>query len=258
MASTEGKPPSAVVPVACTEQPDSGPELWSGKNGSATRQDWESSNRNIARALNRIGASRRKGMATITYADLLAMSPGFMSGVNFWDGLFFNNDAAPRRAVPPPSVSFCFDDSGREDLVVLEYTVGPNPVVVVASPGYTLTVLPRTGAMLKSLDTPLQIAAIRKLAEQLFTPWFAKQPWQTRPPSSADDGVAFAYMTDPSQWPFTVRSFQLRIDAGVWEGQVYFLFYRAMRGQSLAPNPRFFEHFADEARRERDATHVHP
>ena len=201
-------------------------------------RDWE--NDRLARRLDAIEAAEHHGMPSARYEDLETLSQPALVASYLWDPHLFREEALPFLANPPPSLSYCVGRPGGEDLVRLEYNVGANPLVVVESPTYALVLLPGTGAALRNLDANLHAVALRRLAGQFLMPWVAALDWQPRPPSSVEEGVAFA--AERPKGLFGGVSYSRLMYAGVWRGQVYFLFFRQppQRKGSVA-NSRFFE-----------------
>jgi hypothetical protein len=134
-----------------------------------------------------------------------------------WARRFFRPVADPYRAAPPPRVSVHLSP----DRIRLEHQTLGMQLRVDQNAAYTLVRVPSVDAeSLAQMKPEEQASVVNRIGALLFqspTPWIARQR------SSEQETVAFS--TSPETEILSMPSWRSRIDAGVFRGQLYYMFY---------------------------------
>jgi hypothetical protein len=134
-----------------------------------------------------------------------------------WTRRFFLPPADPHHALPPPRVSVHLSP----DRIRFEYQALGMQLVVDQNLAYTLVRVTSVDAQRFFQMTPEEQAnAVNRIGGLLFQ---SPRPWIARQRSSEQETIAFS--TSPGTDMLSMRFWHSRIDAGVFRGQLYYMFY---------------------------------
>lgn len=150
-----------------------------------------------------------------------------------WTSTFFRAETDPFKVSPPPKVSFHLDP----DLLRFEYEVNGDQIMVVEHKSVATLIQvshPRLDR-LPSMTTAQQLAEVNQVGRAVLRieegvvnvnrrGGSASDVWRLRAPSSPKETLAFS--TNPGRSVHGMHNWAVRVDAGFYEGKLYFLCYK--------------------------------
>ncbi len=183
----------------------------------------------------RIGRAEVAGFEPTTLDDLQSRLEVAYAASSFWLQSVLKREISPYGSGQDVRRSYHrFADGGGTDMLRHEYVVDNMQLVVLETPNRVLVRVGSVGPELRALDVQAQLAEVRRVAALLFHPKLGCLQWQVRP--TAQSG-ALAYSTNPHQPDLHMSSTLDRMDAGVWQGSLYFVNYNVRMGSALSPRP---------------------
>jgi hypothetical protein len=135
-----------------------------------------------------------------------------------WTFQFFRPEADPYGAAPPARVSVHM----APDRLRFEYQALGMQIVLDENRTYARVLVTSVDAQrLVQMKLDEQTSVVNRIGSLLFQ---SRHPWIPRERSSAQETAAFS--TSPGTNMMSMPSWQSRVDAGVYQGQLYYLFYQ--------------------------------
>ena len=120
--------------------------------------------------------------------------------------------------------SYFVGDKGFGDFLLHEYAFDRLAIVVFEGVNEVLVRLPGQGKALVPMSPVARVAEVRRFAEKLLAdPWRTAQ-WHERGGGGETAGIA--YTTEPIASLQGASVGRVRMDAGVWDDDLYYVYYR--------------------------------
>ena len=174
-------------------------------------------NRFIAADLHLVGNVRENRYVPVLNAEALDGPVQGSSGG--WSYDFFRPAANPTKVVPPSRISVLLS---AHDLLRHDYEAEGMRLTVVEDGGFTMikVVDPKADRLLRLSETE-RLREVNRVGATLLN---VRDPFKPRVPSSPDEAAAFS--TGPSKDFMTMMFWHMRVDAGIYKGELYFLCYK--------------------------------
>ena len=178
-------------------------------------------------SVNKFIEYRLKTVAAVRPEDYVAVprlgavDPRARADSAVWAPQFFRAQWNPHSAVPPPRASFHVARKDTYDLLRHEYEVDGTRVAVVETKAFAMLRLLAPPERLLRMSGSEQLAEVNRIGLAALN---VKDVWRRRAPSSTDEALAFS--TNPSASLMTMHAWDVRVEAGVYKGELYFLCHK--------------------------------
>jgi hypothetical protein len=154
--------------------------------------------------------------------NMHVLDPRVLADSMGWAQKFFVTHWNPYVVSPPPARSIHVARSDTYDLLKHEYELHGTRVAVLETKAFAMikVATPSVDRLLRMVGSE-QLAEVTRIGLSMLN---VTDPWRRRAPSSKDESAAFS--TNPALALVTMSSWDERIEAGVYRGELYFLCHK--------------------------------